>query len=427
MRRALFAAATLWVGLSGQAWAHMVDQAFKDVPKEHWAAEAIEDMAVKRSLMRAFPDDTFRGAKPLSRSQFAQSLMVLVDEFETLSKTSWRDGKATHFTLRDVKDNDPSRPLILTLVNDYRLWDSVPTVDHETFRPEETVTRSEVALVIKNLLAEGEARRAVLPRDPRDPKNPFKDLKPSEWAYQAILTNYQRYKVMVGFPDLNFKPQDELTRYQYASVGASTFEMIREVIRKTIEEKEALSERVRPNRFQERLPLTLSLAPGGALGTSVNTFNVGAGARYVAYPAKILGLDWFGLAEARVGINPGTSGTLTVGTFPQTPELELPGIGIIQLQPYVGLRGILDSTAGPGLGVPVLGGVAYWHSGQWGAYALGDVNPLSVPGTMGVVSSLALGAEYKMTPTFALNGGLGVATLPGYFQIAPSVGVGLGF
>lgn len=439
MRRALAFGTAVWIGLGTSARAHVVDHAFKDVPAQHWAADAVAEMAVKRSLMRAFADDTFRGDQPFTRAQFAESLLVLIDELETLSKTSWREGPPASYTLSDVPAASPERAHINTVVNEYRLWEGVPSISRDHFYPEQTVTRSEVAQVIRNLLHLGEAKGAVLARDPRDPKNRFKDLKPSEWAYQAILGVDQRYRVMIGFPDVTFRPEDELSRFQYAAVGRATFDIIREIVRKTMEEKEALAEKARHDRFQEQRPWALSLSPGYAFkadpssSTASEGLSLALGARYVAYPAEIVGLsNWFGLAEARVGVGPGVAASLTLGAFPQGPVLGLGDLGELQLQPYLGVRGFVDAmgkAAEPGVSPLVFGGVAYWRKGQWGAYALADASPFSlgVAGLGSFTGSLSLGGEYLLSPKLSVGAGVGLSRLPDNVLPAPTLGVNLAF
>ncbi len=156
----------LWVtfGLQVPVLSHtvLVEEAFKDVPENHWAANAVVQIAVARGLMKGFPDDTFRGEAPFTRARFAVSLEALIFELEERSKTSWKSGSPAKATLSDVGSANPDRETILSLVNDYQLWDGVPAVDPESFRPDETVTRSEVAQVVRNLLASGEKLGVVL-------------------------------------------------------------------------------------------------------------------------------------------------------------------------------------------------------------------------------------------------------------------------
>ncbi len=433
-RRAIALGVAIWAIGGMPAWAHVVEHAFKDVPASHWAADAVAEMAISRSLMASYADDTFRGEQPFTRAQFARSLMVLLDEVEAISKTSWRDGAPSDFNLADVPADLPDRKQILTLVNDYRLWTDVPTISRDHFYPGQTVTRQEVASVVRNLLALGDAKGVVFARDPRkvdELQNRFKDIKPSEWAYQAILGVEQKYRVMIGFPDVSFRPEDELSRFQYAAVGSATFKVIRELIRKTIEEKELIAERLRRDRFQERRPISLSLAPGYTVGTT-SGLNLTAGARYVAYPEKVLDLgDWFGIADARAGFGPAFGGTVTLGAFPQISGIKLPGLGDLQLQPFVGLRGLYDglNVAAPaGVAPLVLGGVAHLRTGPWGYYVLADGAPFMLPlAPSPFTGSLSVGGDYLLSPKLAVGGGFGLSWLPTQLLPAPTLGVNLSF
>ncbi|MBM3270230.1 MAG: S-layer homology domain-containing protein [Candidatus Sericytochromatia bacterium] len=425
----------LW-GVAGlPARAHVVEHAFKDVPQTHWAADAVADMAIKRSLMASYADDTFRGEQPFSRAQFARSLMILVDELEEISKTSWRPAQPAKYDLADVVADLPERRQILTLVNDYRLWETIPTVSSTRFNPDQTVTRSEVATVVRNLLALGEAKNVVFARDPRktdELQNRFKDIAPSEWAYHAILGVDQRYRVMIGFPDVSFRPTDEVSRYQYAAVGSATFKVIRDLVRKTMEEKELIAEKLRRDRFQEQRPLSLSAFPGYTVGGAAQGVNLSLGARYVAYPDDVLGLGaWFFLADARAAIGPAFGGSLTLGGLPQLPSVKVPGLGDLQLQPYVGLRGFYDgvnATSPVGVAPLVLGGVAHFRSGPWGYHLLADASPFALPLVANPLSAnVSVGGDYLVSPKLAVGGGLGLSWLPSQTLPAPTLGINLGF
>ena len=46
---------------------------FKDVPPDHWAAEAVQEVVAK-GIMKGFPDGTFRGDQPVTRYELAVTL-----------------------------------------------------------------------------------------------------------------------------------------------------------------------------------------------------------------------------------------------------------------------------------------------------------------------------------------------------------------
>ena len=51
---------------------------FKDVPKDHWAAEAVQKVA-DAGIMQGYPDKTFKGDKPVTRFELAVALERFVE------------------------------------------------------------------------------------------------------------------------------------------------------------------------------------------------------------------------------------------------------------------------------------------------------------------------------------------------------------
>lgn len=420
------------------ARAHVVEHAYKDVPGDHWAAEAVAEMSIRRSLMRGFGDGTFRGESLFARREFASSMAVLLEELESLSRASWHSRTPGSQRFGDIAAESKESREILRLVNDYRLWEGVPAVAGAMFHPNQVVSRAEVAQVVRNLLRLGEAKGVVLARDPRDPDNRFKDLSPAEWAYWAILGVDQRYRVMVGYPDVTFRPQDELTRYQYASVGKATFDVIRELVRRSIDERGILEEKVRRSRFQEGRPWAIALAPGYAFGDSAivaEGLHLDLGTRYVAYLERLPWVnlpDWFGQVEVKVGLHPGIAASVMAGAFPQGPTVYLGEGGELQLQPFLGARTLVDAIGKPvamSLSPLVVGGIAYWRLGQWSAFVIADTSPFSV-GRLGLESynlDLSFGGEYLVTGQLALTSGITLSKLPTHTFSAPTFGLNLAF
>jgi len=54
---------------------------FPDVPRDHWAAQAVR-MLAEQGIIIGYPDGTFGGAKPLTRYEFAESGSRLVDSID---------------------------------------------------------------------------------------------------------------------------------------------------------------------------------------------------------------------------------------------------------------------------------------------------------------------------------------------------------
>lgn len=54
---------------------------FKDVPPDHWAADALKEVVAK-GIMNGFPDGTFRGDQPVTRYELAVTLARFMRQVE---------------------------------------------------------------------------------------------------------------------------------------------------------------------------------------------------------------------------------------------------------------------------------------------------------------------------------------------------------
>ncbi|GIV17416.1 MAG: hypothetical protein KatS3mg022_2851 [Armatimonadota bacterium] len=54
---------------------------FKDVPPDHWAAAAVQEVVAK-GIMKGFPDGTFRGDQPVTRYELAVTLARFMRQVE---------------------------------------------------------------------------------------------------------------------------------------------------------------------------------------------------------------------------------------------------------------------------------------------------------------------------------------------------------
>ncbi|MCP5990518.1 iron uptake porin, partial [Klebsiella pneumoniae] len=47
--------------------------------------------------------------------------------------------------------------------------------------------------------------------------NELSDVKPTDWAYQALQSLVERYGCIVGYPDRTFRGARPLSRYEFAA------------------------------------------------------------------------------------------------------------------------------------------------------------------------------------------------------------------
>lgn len=58
----------------------------------------------------------------------------------------------------------------------------------------------------------------------------FTDVKPTDWAFQALRSLVERYGCIVGYPDKTFRGNRALTRYEFAAGLNACLDKIQELI-----------------------------------------------------------------------------------------------------------------------------------------------------------------------------------------------------
>jgi len=76
---------------------------FKDVPKDHWAADSVQKLADK-GIVKGYPDNTYKGDKPVTRYELAATLQRMIEYIEQSKKPIVKDEKATKSTPNWGKD-----------------------------------------------------------------------------------------------------------------------------------------------------------------------------------------------------------------------------------------------------------------------------------------------------------------------------------
>ena len=109
MRMVLVVCAVLAL-VCGASWA---EGQFKDVPKDHWAAEAVNKLA-DAGVLKGYPDGTFKGEKTVTRYELAAALSSMVQFIQQSRKPLTQDVKpvggnseiATHHDLQTATHHD---------------------------------------------------------------------------------------------------------------------------------------------------------------------------------------------------------------------------------------------------------------------------------------------------------------------------------
>lgn len=164
---------------------------FTDI-QGNWAQGMIKHLASIHAVSQN-PDGTFRPDSPITRAEFAA---MLVNAFKLQPKNSvivFMD------TYKHWAKDYISNAVAYSLVSGY---------DELHFGPDDPVTREQMAVMIANACKLEGSFTGI----------EFKDSSQiSEWARQAVAAATQK-RLLNGYPDNTFRPQNLATRAQAAAV-----------------------------------------------------------------------------------------------------------------------------------------------------------------------------------------------------------------
>ncbi|MDY7014765.1 MAG: iron uptake porin, partial [Cyanobacteriota bacterium] len=89
-----------------------------------------------------------------------------------------------------------------------------PISSVEIARETDTVSNSELLQQIESYGSEG--RDSSLGQSAQGASK-FRDVRPTDWAFQALSDLIDRYDCLVGYPDGTFRGNRPLTRYEFAA------------------------------------------------------------------------------------------------------------------------------------------------------------------------------------------------------------------
>lgn len=172
---------------SGRSFASTVDPSTKQKDYEsHWAASAIK-VAIKNAMTNGYPDGSFKPDNEITRAEF----FALINNAFGFTKTS-------NMTYSDVDKNE----WYARCISNAKAAGYITGYPDGTIKPNESITRQEVAAIIshlKLLKATGKTSACL-------------DFNKTEnWSKESILSVIEA-KIMNGYPDGNFKPMAFISR-----------------------------------------------------------------------------------------------------------------------------------------------------------------------------------------------------------------------
>lgn len=169
----------------------LTEPAFKDVTMTSWFAPHISYL-YSNNMISGYTDGTFKPRKEITRAE----ALILIGRAKGL------DGKARNTVFKDVSANNAASGYIQAAY-DKGILSGFPD---GTFRPYQSVTRAEMALLIQNTYQ--------FKFDPAA-KMPFTDVNESMASYEAIQAMTQQ-GITLGVSETTFGPSMNMNRYSFS-------------------------------------------------------------------------------------------------------------------------------------------------------------------------------------------------------------------
>lgn len=164
---------------------------FHDVAKNHWAFDDIKNLTVE-GVINGYAEGLFNPEGLVTRAQ-AATLIANVNNLKATKSTNISDVPTTHWA---------SSAIQATI--DTGIFQ---VADGQAFQPNKAMTRAEVAVLFT---------RAYELTDKEEVKT-FKDVPSTHWAYDGI-TKAASNGLVNGFNDNTFRPNENVTRAQFARI-----------------------------------------------------------------------------------------------------------------------------------------------------------------------------------------------------------------
>ena len=186
---------------------------FADVPADFWANSAIR-VAAGMGFISGFPDGTFRPQQNLTRVQALVSLS---------SGLGLSGGNSNLLLFYGDRAQIPSYATVaIATATQRRLVVNYPKANQ--LEPMRNITRAEItALIYQALVATGRAETLASPYivSPDLSLPSFSDIK-QHWAAEFVR-RLANLNLVTGFADGTFKPDEPLSRSQYAALVVKVF------------------------------------------------------------------------------------------------------------------------------------------------------------------------------------------------------------
>ncbi len=152
----------------------------------------------------------------------------------------------------------------------------------------------EAASQITDPFAEVEANDEFMPQVTS--VSQLTDVRPTDWAFQALQSLVERYGCIVGYPDRTFRGNRALTRYEFAAGLNACMDRINELIAAATADLAKKEDLLVLQRLQEEFAAELATLRGKVDALEVRTTTLEA--QQFSTTTKLTGLLWMNLTGA---------------------------------------------------------------------------------------------------------------------------------
>lgn len=185
--------------------------AFSDLSSAHWAYEAIMDM-VNRGIMSGYPDGTFKPNNPVQR---AETAVILANVFNLepvdSKKSSFVDVSKSHWAYSHIEAINNTKLMSETIINNQ-------------FTPNKNLTRISFVPIQVRALGMKYFAENISEQEKSETMQQFSDQYQVPYWARGFLTIAVKAGSMSGYPNKTFRPRNDVTRAEIASL---IYEMLR--------------------------------------------------------------------------------------------------------------------------------------------------------------------------------------------------------
>ncbi len=166
------------------------DNFFGDVSPDYWAYKEIKHLN-DEGIINGLSNGSFGPTANVTRAQVAKMVSESLD-LQPSSSGQFKDVSSSHWAYEYI--NAAVKAGIIT------------GYGNNTFKPDEDITRAEIAAMITSAFELNSTSRSYS----------FKDIKSSHWAYDDVYTLADN-SIATGYDDNTFRPNEEATRAEFSA------------------------------------------------------------------------------------------------------------------------------------------------------------------------------------------------------------------